>query len=56
METSGRPNEGWMTFIPVAVLVGIVMVALGGPDAFMHTLRDWTADFMNGAARWLKNL
>ena len=55
MDTSGRPTEGWMTFIPLTVLVAIVVVALGGPEAFVNTLGNWTADFMNSAARWIRS-
>jgi hypothetical protein len=44
-----------MTLVPLTVLVGIVVVALGGPDAFVHTVRDWTADLMDTAVRWLRS-
>jgi hypothetical protein len=56
MDTSGKAHEGWMALIPLTVLVAIVMVALGGPEAFVNTLRDWTADLLGTAARWVKSL
>lgn len=45
-----------MALIPLTVLVAIVMVALGGPEAFMHTLRDWGTVLVGTAARWIKSL
>ena len=56
MDTSGKPHEGWMALIPLTVLVAIVMVALGGPEAFMNTLRDWTTDLLGTAEGWVKSL
>jgi len=45
-----------MTLIPLTVLVAIVMVALGGPEAFMNTLRDWSTALLGTAARWISSL
>jgi hypothetical protein len=56
MNTSGTSHEGWMTVIPVSVFLLIVIVALGGPVAFVNTLSLWIADMLTAAASWLKNL
>ena len=56
MDTSGRSHEGWMTVIPVSVFLLIVIVALGGPVAFVNTLSLWVADMLTAVASWLKNL
>jgi hypothetical protein len=32
MQTSGKPHEGWMTFIPLSVFIMFVIVALGVPS------------------------
>jgi len=45
-----------MTVIPVSVFLLIVIVALGGPVAFVNTLSLWVADLLTAAASWLKNL
>lgn len=45
-----------MTVIPVSVFLLIVIVALGGPVAFVNTLSLWVSDLLTGAASWLKNL
>jgi hypothetical protein len=56
MDISGKSHEGWMTVIPVSVFLLIVIVALGGPVAFVNTLSLWIADMLTAAASWLKNL
>jgi hypothetical protein len=56
MEISGRPNEGWMTVVPVTVMMLIAIVALGGPEAFVNTLSSWGTDCVSYIAGWLKNL
>ena len=45
-----------MAFIPMAVLVFIVVVALGGPAAFIRTVSSWGSDVYNYAAGVVKNL
>jgi hypothetical protein len=56
MEVSGKPTEGWMTFVPLSVFVFVVVVALGGPTGFVHTVRDWFVDFVTYVAAWVKHL
>jgi hypothetical protein len=56
MDISGKPHEGWMTVIPVSVFLLIVIVALGGPVAFVNTLSLWVSDVLTASASWLKNL
>ncbi len=56
MRTSGQSHEGWMAFIPLSVLLFIVMVALGGPDAFVRTITTFAADFITYGSRWIKSL
>ena len=55
-EISGKPNEGWMTLVPVTVLVLVVVIALGGPEAFVNTLSSWATDLVGYSAGWLKHL
>ena len=54
MRTSGESHEGWMSLIPLSVLVFIVMVALGGPDAFVRTVSSFATDAVADIARWLR--
>ena len=56
MRTSGQSHEGWMTLIPLSVLLFIVMVALGGPDAFVRTITTFAADAITYGSRWLRSL
>jgi hypothetical protein len=44
-----------MSLIPLTVLLFIVMVALGGPDAFVHTVASFATDAMVYTARWIRN-
>jgi hypothetical protein len=55
MQTSGQSHEGWMSLIPLSVLLFIVMVALGGPDAFVNTVASFATDAITYTARWVKN-
>lgn len=56
MQTSGKAHEGWMTVIPMAVLIFIVVAIMGGPNAFLNTLSLWAADMISGITTWLKYL
>ena len=56
MDTSGRPHEGWMTVIPVTVLLFFVIAALGGPTNFVNTLSHWAGDIASFIAGWLRDL
>ena len=55
MRTSGQSHEGWMALIPLSVLLFIVMVALGGPDAFVSTVTSFATDAIAYTARWIRN-
>jgi hypothetical protein len=55
MRTSGQGHEGWMALIPISVLLFIVMVAFGGPDAFVNTVASFAADAMTYTSRWIRN-
>ena len=56
MDASGTPREGWMTFIPVTVLLFIVMYVMGGPTQFINVVSSWTVDVATGVVNWLKHL
>ena len=56
MRTSGQSHEGWMSLIPLSVLLFIVMVALGGPDAFVRTVTTFATDAITYVASWIRNL
>lgn len=38
MRTSGAGREGWMTAIPLAVLVLFALVVAGGPQDLLRTM------------------
>lgn len=38
MRTSGAGREGWMTAIPLAVLVVFAVVIAGGPEDLLRTM------------------
>jgi len=56
MDTSGSTHEGWMTLLPMAILIFIVVVVLGGPAAFIRTISNWGSDAVGYAAGVIKNL
>jgi hypothetical protein len=56
MQISGRAHEGWMTVIPLSVFVFVVIVALGGPSAFVNVVSLWVVDVIAYAAHWMKSL
>jgi hypothetical protein len=56
MDTTGTAREGWMTIIPVTVFLLIVVLALGGPEAFVNTVSVWVGDVAAAAVRWIKQL
>ena len=56
MQISGKAHEGWMTVIPLSVLLFMVIVALGGPSGFMSIVSLWVVDAFAYVAQWLKNL
>lgn len=38
MRTSGAGREGWMTTIPLAVLVLFAVIVAGGPEDLLRTM------------------
>lgn len=55
MRTSGQAHEGWMSLIPLSVLLFIVMVALGGPESFVNTVANYATEMVTFTARWIRN-
>ena len=55
MRTSGQAHEGWMSIIPLTVLLFIVMVALGGPEAFVNTVAGFASDTISYTANWIRH-
>ena len=53
--TSGQSHEGWMSIIPLSVLLFIIMVALGGPESFVRIVASFASDAMTYTARWVKS-
>jgi len=45
-----------MTVVPLSVFVFVVIVALGGPAAFVNVVSLWVTDLVTYAAHWIKNL
>jgi hypothetical protein len=56
MQTSGKPHEGWMTFVPLSVFMLFVIAAMGGPVGFMNTVAYWATDFVSFVIGWVRNL
>lgn len=56
MDASGSAREGWMTFIPLTVLLFIVIYVMGGPEQFVNVVAQWSMDVINSIANWLKHL
>ncbi len=56
MDISGRAREGWMTFIPVTVLVFVVMYVMGGPGQFVNAIAQWGMDVVNSVSNWIRHL
>ena len=52
-----KPREGWMTFMPVTVLVFIVMYIVGGPGEFVNLVAQWTERMScKSVGNWVKHL
>lgn len=56
MDASGTPREGWMTFIPLTVLLFIVVYVMGGPEHFANIVGQWSVDLVNAIGNWVKHL
>ena len=56
MDPTGKPQEGWMTIIPGTIFALFVVLAMGGPVAFVNTLSLWAVETANWFVNWLKYL
>jgi hypothetical protein len=56
MDASGSPREGWMTFIPLTVLLFIVVYVMGGPVQFVNVVGYWIVDTATMFVNWMKHL
>jgi hypothetical protein len=56
VEISGKPHEGWMAILPLTLFVAFVILAMGGPAAFMNTVALWAADLVTYVVNWIKYL
>lgn len=56
MDASGSTREGWMIFVPLAVLVFIVTYVMGGPTQFLNIVVTWGSDVATQIASWLRHL
>jgi hypothetical protein len=56
MDASGSTREGWMTFIPVTVLLFVVMYVMGGPAQFVNLVAQWGTDAITTVMNWVKHL
>jgi hypothetical protein len=56
MDATGSSHEGWMTAVPLAVLVMIVTYVVGGPVAFVNTITYWGSELIDALVSWLKYL
>ena len=56
MDISGSSREGWMAFVPLAVLLLVVMGVLGGPAQFMNLVSQWSTDIASSVVKWVRHL
>lgn len=56
MDATGSSHEGWMTAVPMAVLLLIVVYVVGGPVAFVNTIAYWTTELADAVTNWIKYL
>jgi hypothetical protein len=56
MDVSGTPREGWMTFVPLTVLLFIIMYVMGGPAQFVNVVAQWFSDVISFVVNWIKHL
>ena len=54
MNNTGKPHEGWMMLIPLSVLLFIVMVAFGGPDAFANAVMPFATQIVTYTVNWVR--
>jgi len=55
MQTSGKPYEGWMTFIPLTIFILFVISFMGGPLGFMNVLANWVTDVSGYIVNWIRS-
>ena len=56
MDVSGSSREGWMTFVPLTVLLFIVIYVMGGPTQFVNIVAQWSSDVISSVFNWIKHL
>jgi hypothetical protein len=56
MDASGRSREGWMIFVPLAVLFFIVSYVVGGPVQFVNLVVQWGGDAVTDITSWIRHL
>jgi hypothetical protein len=56
MRTSGSANDAVMVVVPLAVLVFVAMVLLGGPANFLDTSNRLIGSLVRGAAALFSSL
>jgi hypothetical protein len=56
MDVTGSSYEGWMTVVPLVVLVLIVTYVVGGPVAFVNMIGYWFTDLFDAVTSWIKYL
>lgn len=56
MDVSGSPREGWMTFVPLTVLLFIVVYVMGGPAQFVNVVVNWLTDLAAYVTGWIRHL
>jgi hypothetical protein len=52
MRTSGTAREGWMSTVPILMLVLFVAVVLGGPRELLVTVEN----YLDAAVTWIARL
>ncbi len=55
MQISGKPYEGWMTFIPLTVFILFVISFMGGPLGFMTVASNWVTDVVGFLVNWVRS-
>jgi hypothetical protein len=56
MDAAGTPREGWMTVVPLAVLLFIATYVLGGPTHVLNLIIQWGSDVGTDVINWFKHL
>jgi hypothetical protein len=56
MDAAGTPREGWMTFVPVAVLLFLATYVFGGPTYVLNLIMSWGSELGMEVVNWFKHL